>query len=38
MDSTAYAIAYQYWTKPNGYKNIATTETKKIIITKETKF
>tara|TARA_R110000824_G_scaffold277243_4_gene465517 strand:- start:32 stop:166 length:135 start_codon:yes stop_codon:yes gene_type:complete len=30
MDSTAYAIAYQYWTKPNGYKNTSTSEVKKI--------
>lgn len=36
MDSTAYAIAYQYWTKPNGYKNTSTSEVKKIDV-KETK-
>ncbi len=36
MDSTTYAIAYQYWHKPNGYKNISSTETKKIKV-KETK-
>ncbi len=37
MDSTAYTIAYHYWQKPNGYKNIATTETIKSSV-KESKF
>ena len=36
MDSTAYAIAYQYWTKPSGYKNTSTSQVKKIDV-KETK-
>ena len=36
MDNTTYAIAYNYWHKPNGYKNISSTETKNIEV-KETK-
>lgn len=36
MDSTAYAIAYHYWHKPNGYKNTSSSQVKKIAV-KETK-